>query len=157
MEDSRWSSSLFIASKISLHSLYDYLILFFLLSSVWIKLFFLLPNKDIIYISLFCDFDSGTDVAGEVVDFGSQVKDFKVGDKVIAKLNNQVSISFFYFFVLLLISSYGLNFKCKLQHNFMNMKWFSILYIIFNYIRSHTHIRYITRYYLLIFISCFVK
>jgi len=50
---------------------------------------------------LFCDFDSGTDVAGEVVEIGSQVEDFKVGDKVIAKLNNQVSISFFYFFGLI--------------------------------------------------------
>ncbi|RHN59590.1 putative NADPH:quinone reductase [Medicago truncatula] len=29
-----------------------------------------------------------TDVAGEVVEIGEQVKDFKVGDKVIAKLNN---------------------------------------------------------------------
>ncbi|PNY11758.1 quinone-oxidoreductase chloroplastic-like [Trifolium pratense] len=30
-----------------------------------------------------------TDVAGEVVDVGSQVKDFKAGDKVIAKLTHQ--------------------------------------------------------------------
>ncbi|GAU37967.1 hypothetical protein TSUD_269820 [Trifolium subterraneum] len=31
----------------------------------------------------------GTDVAGEIVEVGAQVKDFKVGDKVIAKLTHQ--------------------------------------------------------------------
>ncbi|KHM98823.1 Putative quinone-oxidoreductase like, chloroplastic, partial [Glycine soja] len=30
-----------------------------------------------------------TDVAGEIVEIGPQVKDFKVGDKVLAKLNHQ--------------------------------------------------------------------
>ena len=35
-------------------------------------------------------FASGTDVAGEIVEIGPQVKDFKVGDKVLAKLNHQV-------------------------------------------------------------------
>jgi len=88
---------------------------------------------------LFCDFDSGTDVAGEVVDIGSQVKDFKVGDKVIAKLNNQVSISFFYFLGLLLISSYGLNFKCELQHNVMNGMIFNSIYNFQLYTRAHSH------------------
>jgi len=40
---------------------------------------------------------SGTDVAGEIVEIGQQVKDFKVGDKVLAKLTHQViqfSLSF---------------------------------------------------------------
>ena len=76
---------------------------------------------------MFCDFDSGTDVAGEVVEIGSQVEDFKVGDKVIAKLNNQVSISFFYFLGLLLISSYGLNLVWIASCNTISwMEWFSI-------------------------------
>ena len=48
---------------------------------------------DIINTHFARDFDSGTDVAGEVVEIGPQVKDFKAGDKVIAKLNNLVPIS----------------------------------------------------------------
>ncbi|OIW08762.1 hypothetical protein TanjilG_16343 [Lupinus angustifolius] len=38
-----------------------------------------------------------TDVAGEVVEVGPQVKDFKVGDKVVAKLTHQVLLFFFFF------------------------------------------------------------
>lgn len=31
-----------------------------------------------------------TDIAGEIVDLGSDVKNFKTGDKVVAKLNDVV-------------------------------------------------------------------
>jgi len=76
--------------------------------------------------------DSGTDVAGEVVEVGPQVKDFKVGDKVIAKLNNQVSISFFYFFGVtshfFLWSQFSVN--CKLQYNFMNGMIFNQIFFL---------------------------
>lgn len=36
---------------------------------------------------------TGTDVAGEVVEVGSEVKNFKAGDKVVAMLNFQVKYS----------------------------------------------------------------
>jgi NADPH:quinone reductase-like Zn-dependent oxidoreductase len=37
---------------------------------------------------------TGTDVAGEVVEVGSGVKNFKAGDKVVAMLNFAVKYSF---------------------------------------------------------------
>ena len=38
---------------------------------------------------------AGTDVAGEVADVGSGVKNFKAGDKVVAMLNFAVKYSIF--------------------------------------------------------------
>ena len=48
-----------------------------------------LPFSFIIFNIHSLFFASGTNVAGEIVEIG-QVKDFKVGDKVLAKLNHQV-------------------------------------------------------------------
>ena len=55
-------------------------------------------------------FDSGTDVAGEVVEVGPQVKDFKAGDKVIALLTHQVLIFLFLLRVYLYYASRASNF-----------------------------------------------
>jgi NADPH:quinone reductase-like Zn-dependent oxidoreductase len=42
---------------------------------------------------------AGTDVAGEVADVGSGVKNFKAGDKVVAMLNFAVKYSIFLSFL----------------------------------------------------------
>jgi threonine dehydrogenase-like Zn-dependent dehydrogenase len=68
---------------------------------------------------------TGTDVAGEVVKVGSQVKDFKAGDKVIANLSPKVLISFYHLCF----------FKCEFQNNFMNGM---VLYSIESILRSIT-------------------
>lgn len=46
-----------------------------------------------------------TDVAGEVVEFGSDVKNFKAGDKVVAKLDNTVTFMFFFYSVALFLTA----------------------------------------------------
>jgi threonine dehydrogenase-like Zn-dependent dehydrogenase len=68
---------------------------------------------------------TGIDVAGEVVKVGSQVKDFKAGDKVIANLSPKVLISFYHLCF----------FKCEFQINFMNGM---VLYSIESILRSIT-------------------
>jgi threonine dehydrogenase-like Zn-dependent dehydrogenase len=68
---------------------------------------------------------TGTDVAGEVVKVGSQVKDFKAGDKVIANLSPKVLISFYHLCF----------FKCEFQNNLMNGM---VLYSIESILRSIT-------------------
>jgi threonine dehydrogenase-like Zn-dependent dehydrogenase len=68
---------------------------------------------------------TGTDVAGEVVKVGSQVKDFKAGDKFIANLSPKVLISFYHLCF----------FKCEFQNNFMNGM---VLYSIESILRSIT-------------------
>jgi threonine dehydrogenase-like Zn-dependent dehydrogenase len=68
---------------------------------------------------------TGIDVAGEVVKVGSQVKDFKAGDKVIANLSPKVLISFYHLCF----------FKCEFQNNFMNGM---VLYSIESILRSIT-------------------
>ncbi|OIW08761.1 hypothetical protein TanjilG_16342 [Lupinus angustifolius] len=65
-----------------------------------------------------------TDVAGEVVEVGPQVKDFKVGDKVVAKLTHQVLLFFFFFpfptvFQLKMITNSVFNQRVELEFSLL--------------------------------------
>lgn len=53
-------------------------------------------NVFILWLKLFVA--TGTDMAGEVVEVGPGVKNFRTGDKVVAILNPTVSAHSFFFF-----------------------------------------------------------